>query len=139
MTIRCRALIVNNEKLLVVKHSEEFDYYALPGGKIEVGENPLECIKRELKEELGVEVKEVKLTYVYRWVKEATNEENLEFIFIIPDSESFVDISAKERSHAFEIIDMKWMEKDSEIKVLPEFIKKEFKENGFDLKEVKFI
>jgi 8-oxo-dGTP pyrophosphatase MutT (NUDIX family) len=139
MTIRCRALIVNNEKLFVVKHGEEFDYYALPGGKLEVGENPLECIKRELKEELGVEVKQAKLAYVYRWVKEATNEENLEFIFLIPDSESFVDISANNRSHAFEIVDMKWLDKDSDIKVLPDFIKKEFKENNFDLKEVKFI
>ncbi len=139
MTIRCRALIVNQGKLLVVKHSKDFDYYALPGGKLEEGENPLECIKREIKEELGVEVKEAKLLYVYRWIKENTNEENLEFFFLISGTNEFLEISKNERTHAFEIFEMKWIDKDDNTNLLPKIIKEEFKNNGFDLKEVRFI
>ena len=51
------ALIVNKEgKILLVKSHKWFDKYTLPGGHIEVGETMIEAVKREVKEEVGLDV-----------------------------------------------------------------------------------
>ena len=51
------ALIVNKEgKILLVKSHKWFDKYTLPGGHIEVGETMVEAVKREVKEEVGLNV-----------------------------------------------------------------------------------
>ena len=50
-------LIVNEEgKILLVKSHKWFDSYTLPGGHIEVGETMVEAVKREAKEETGLDV-----------------------------------------------------------------------------------
>lgn len=136
--IRCRGLIVNEGKLLVAKHKEEHNYYALLGGHLDNGENPLECIIREIKEELGVEIVNPELKYVYRWV-DYQGVENLEFIFKILNGEDFVDLSNNERSHSFEIVELRWISKGEDVNLLPKEIKEEFNTNGFDFEGVKFI
>jgi 8-oxo-dGTP diphosphatase len=55
----CAALIfVGDEVLLTSRpdHQEHPGYWEFPGGKIEPGETPAQCIKRELKEELNIDV-----------------------------------------------------------------------------------
>ena len=53
--LNCRAvaLIVNNDRILFQKRKQD-EFWALPGGKIRVGETTKETIMRELKEELGL-------------------------------------------------------------------------------------
>jgi nucleoside triphosphatase len=51
------ALIVNKEgKILLVKSHKWFDKFTLPGGHIEIGETMVEAVKREAKEEVGLDV-----------------------------------------------------------------------------------
>ena len=55
----CAALIFDGDKVLLTsrpEHKEHSGYWEFPGGKIEAGESPAQCIKRELKEELDIEV-----------------------------------------------------------------------------------
>jgi len=48
-----KALITDeNNKVLVVKESQ--DFWSLPGGGLEHGETPQECIAREVEEEIGL-------------------------------------------------------------------------------------
>jgi 8-oxo-dGTP diphosphatase len=47
------AVLDGGRLLLVSKHAAP-DVYFLPGGKPEPGEPPLRCLRRELREELGV-------------------------------------------------------------------------------------
>ncbi len=54
------AMIVNQEgKILLAKSHKWFDKYTLPGGHIEVGETMEEAVKREVKEEVGLDVEVV--------------------------------------------------------------------------------
>ncbi len=58
ISVSC-ALILNGEKVLAVKRSESMSlagFWEFPGGKIEKGESSEECLKREIKEELALEV-----------------------------------------------------------------------------------
>ena len=59
--IRVTAAIIEREgKILIAKRKAGDDLFAglweFPGGKIEEGETPEECMARELKEELDIEV-----------------------------------------------------------------------------------
>lgn len=138
INICSRALILNEGGLLVVKHKAADNYYALPGGRLEKGESLKECIIREIQEELGVTIQNPKLAYIYKW-EDSKNRDNIEFLFLIENGKDFVDLTNNNRSHAFEITELLWMEKGDDINLLPAQLKDEFLENNFNLNEVKFI
>lgn len=50
-----RAVVFDNTKVALLKVGK-YNYYKLPGGGIEKGEDKLTALKREIKEELGCEV-----------------------------------------------------------------------------------
>ena len=61
---KCRTIFVNeNNELLVAKYGE---IYLLPGGTIDDGETLYEAIKRELKEELGMQINEKDLELQFK-------------------------------------------------------------------------
>lgn len=52
------AIIVKDNKIFVTQrgYGEFKDWWEFPGGKIEKGETPEECLKREIKEELKADI-----------------------------------------------------------------------------------
>lgn len=53
------SIIVQNEKILICQRSARMKLpmkWEFPGGKIELGESKEECLKREIREELGIEI-----------------------------------------------------------------------------------
>lgn len=52
------AIIVKDNKIFVTQrgYGEFKDWWEFPGGKIEEGETPEECLKREIKEELEADI-----------------------------------------------------------------------------------
>ncbi len=62
------AIIRKGDKVLLAKRAKmlpEGGKWCLPGGHVDKWERAEDCIKRELKEELGVNTKKVKLEFVH--------------------------------------------------------------------------
>lgn len=58
MLNRVRAIIIKDGKLLTIKRSKQDSvYFVFPGGGVEQGEDLETAMKRECKEELGIEIK----------------------------------------------------------------------------------
>lgn len=58
--IAAKSFIINDGKLLVLKRAsndvQKPNIWELPGGRLEIGEDPIKGIQRETKEETGIEV-----------------------------------------------------------------------------------
>ena len=71
-------LIYQNEKILICQRKEEGDHplkWEFPGGKLKDNENNQEALKRELKEELSIEINEIIFfdEYLYEYKKLSKN------------------------------------------------------------------
>jgi 8-oxo-dGTP pyrophosphatase MutT (NUDIX family) len=60
------ALLVLNQQpqLLLIKRTDN-GLWGIPGGAMELGESPEDTVRRETKEELGIEIRELELFGVY--------------------------------------------------------------------------
>ena len=64
-TIGIFGIIFDEQKRVLLCHRRDYDLWNLPGGTMENGESPWDGLKREVKEETGLNVKVTKLIGVY--------------------------------------------------------------------------
>lgn len=77
MRVSSRAIIFkDNQVLLIYRERNNETYYVFPGGKIEENETKEECIIRECKEELGIDVS------VEKYVYEVKGQEFVQHFFL---------------------------------------------------------
>jgi len=77
-TIGVFGIIFDEQGRVLLCHRRDYNLWNLPGGALESGESPLEGVKREVKEETGLNVEVSKLLGVY--TKPAHNDIVLAFI-----------------------------------------------------------
>jgi len=136
--IKCRGIIFHEGKLFLVKHIRSSGAYALPGGKLENGEEILGTLKREIFEELGVRAEVGRLLYVNNYI-DVSGINYIEFFFEIKNGKDFVDTDSFNGAHKEELLEMVWKEKEDDIKILPEQIQIDFKNGKLLEQGVKFI
>jgi len=74
-----RSVIINDDKILLVNEKSDKSYYFLPGGHVEFGETIEEGLKREIKEELGVRIKEFEPLFMVENIFEKKDLKRHEF------------------------------------------------------------
>ncbi len=65
-TICAFAVIFDIENRILFCHRTDYDLWNLPGGTLEHGETPWDCVVREVKEETGLDAKINRLAGIYR-------------------------------------------------------------------------
>ena len=76
------ALIFNSEsKLLLVKSHKWQDKYVIPGGHVELGETLLAALRREIREETGLEVHDIEFIGLQEFIFDEAFWKKRHFIF----------------------------------------------------------
>lgn len=88
--VRSCGIIKQEDKFLIMKVNKT-SYYHIPGGHIEIGEDSERAVIREIKEEIGCEVKETKLFAIQEnfWVRNNKQCHGIEFYYIIKPEKEF--------------------------------------------------
>ena len=70
-------------RFVVIRPDGEFVFWALPGGEIEEGESEVEAARRELREELGIEMRVEGPVYrdANQFWHQGEMQDNVDFIF----------------------------------------------------------
>lgn len=90
---------VREGRVLVIKrHREPFaGFWAPPGGKMEPGESPLECARRELSEETGLVADVLQLRGIVREVATTPDWEWLIYVYLVREAKGDVKLEAASR------------------------------------------
>jgi len=96
--------IIRDDKLLMV--TDEENYWKFPGGTLNENESDEDCLKREMKEELGVDVKKESLKFVGKFIGPSGSDKKVELEFDLYSGE--VEGELKPRG---EVREIHWFDK----------------------------
>ncbi len=120
-----RAIIIRDNKILLVKHAGQRDFWCLPGGTIETGETIKQTLIRELNEELGItNIFKLEFESVYEFARKDEKKIFVDFWFRVETNDEIDPLNA---SHGFELQDWKWFDLDSDVIVKPDQLLKRVK------------
>ncbi len=118
------AIIMDGERVLVAQRSEEMPHplkWEFPGGKLKPGETPENCIIREIREELGVEITVQKLLPSVKHTYRTNKVKLIPFVCLIKGGEiSLSEHKSYRWVHRFELNQIDWLEADVDVFLLVE-------------------
>ena len=135
--IKLRAIILNEGKLLAVRHPHDTSFAALPGGHLEWGEDIKECLSREIVEELGVKPEIGRLFYINNYTQ-SDGKQYIEFFFEVKNGKDYLNTKNLTPSHTHEIAEIIWVSPTDSIKILPERLEEDFKTGKIVSDEVRY-
>ena len=100
-------LVIDKDKALIIKRGEEPNKFlwSIPGGLVEIGEELEEAAIREVKEEMGIDIKIEKMIGIFNCINRNKNEIKYHYVIIDYIAREFTG-SIKTNK---EILDFKWM------------------------------
>ena len=112
LVVRTKALILNNGNLLL---ANENDVLQFPGGHLEDGESLNDCLKREIKEETGIEIEDSEIGECFQkvvwlnrdWPSEGKNRKCEIYYYIVntnklPNLEN-INLTDSEKEQNFKV------------------------------------
>ena len=136
LNVRAAGVMIHNGKILVHKNVNS-DHYALIGGRVEIGENSADTVKREIKEELG---KDIKITGYISTIEnffEMKGSKYHEIMFVhkiefINEEDKKIEYTMK-NVEGKDYLQYEWIDLDriDEYPLMPSIMKDILKENKF--------
>lgn len=119
--LKVRGLITYENKALLCRLKNAPEFWCLPGGGLEEGEELRKGLQREILEELGIKSEIGQLLYIQQFDKEG--DYNFpEFIFHVMGGENFKELDVSKTTHGvLELEELKFVN-PKEVSVLPKFI-----------------
>jgi len=105
MQLSTRAIIPFEGKYLVVRNKASGDFWCLPGGKMEDGEDVISTLRREIIEETGVEPVIGNLLFVHQFMT-ADGYTLPSFIYHVKNGKEYFDTDFTKASHSYELVDI---------------------------------
>ena len=112
--IRVYAVCIENNKLLVIKEPFAGSIVnKLPGGGLEFGEGPVDCLKREFKEELNLEITDISPFYIQNHYipSKINNNKQLVMLYFTCKIKDFNKIKILDES----IVEVNWISIDNQL------------------------
>ena len=112
-----RAVVFDNKNMVGLLHVKNRDYYKLPGGGIEEGEDIKIALDRECKEELGVRVKVIKEigSIIEFRAQPKFHQTSYCFIARTNSKKNAPNFSDREKLYGYEIV---WVPPDEALKLI---------------------
>ncbi len=136
LNVRATGVIIHNNKVLLHKNINE-DHYALLGGRVAIGENSEDTIKREIKEELGkeIEIKGYVSTIENFFEMKGSKFHEIMFIYeveFVGEQDKKIDYDLK-NVEGKEYLKYEWVDIDKieEYNLCPKVVKKILKEGKY--------
>ncbi|MDQ6661285.1 MAG: NUDIX domain-containing protein [Chloroflexota bacterium] len=131
-TYRIAGVVISNNAILFQKAVEDkYTFWFLPGGRAELSESAQETLKREMREELDLDIKVERLLWVVENFfdngKFLVHELGLYFLMTFPeDAHIYSQGTLFEREHAGDHLVFEWLPIDSlaTASLYPSFLKK---------------
>ncbi|MDZ7673070.1 MAG: NUDIX domain-containing protein [Halanaerobiales bacterium] len=125
------AVILNsNNKVLICKSNKWNQKYVIPGGHIEAGEKMEEALRREVREETGLEIYNIKLLGISESIysKSFKNQKHFIFIDFLCHSDS-IEVELNDEAQAYEWINLDEIE-DYDLEEFTAALLKELREGN---------
>ena len=136
LNVRATGIIIHNNKVLLHKNINE-DHYALLGGRVEIGEDSENAVKREIKEELGkdIEIKKYLSTIENFFEMKGSKFHEIMFIYeaeFTQEEDKKIDYDL-ENVEGKDYLKYEWIELDKieEYNLCPKVVKQMLKERKY--------
>lgn len=127
--VRAAGIIKQENKFLIMKVNNK-EYYHIPGGHIETGEDSKQALIREIKEELNINIKEMNLFAIQEnfWKANNKNCHGIEFYYIVNPKADLKTIDYKRIENdkgEDKLLEIRWVTKEdlANIDLRPQNIK----------------
>ncbi|MFQ5865033.1 MAG: NUDIX hydrolase [bacterium] len=126
------AVITKNDRILLVKrrYDPKANYWTLPGGLVEIGEEVRQALRREIREECGIEIEPTKVIDVVDFIEKDENNK-IRFHYVLIDFEAIYE--SGELTPASDVLEVQWFSKNELRNLeLPDITKK-FLQKYYDI------